>query len=248
MANIEFWLSKDTDRFRFPVNPPSLSIQTSYTHKDLKVMALGDISFPQGADLARYSFSSFFPEEYSPVYCEYSTFPTPFECVDKLNAWMASGEPVRLTITGTPINTLVTIRSFSCTPWETGDNDITYTLSLMEYRTPTVTRRIIESAPSTVEDPPKQTVATVNVGKGKKLTVRKTASTKASSVGKLAHDKEVKILSSTTNWHKIQSGKITGYAQKKYIKVTTIPATTTATASIEEARPVDTREKGAINA
>jgi hypothetical protein len=250
MANIEFWLSKDNDRFRFPVNPPSLSVQTSYTHKDIKVLALGDISFPQGSDLARYSFSSFFPEAYSPVYCEYSDFPKPFACMDKIQGWMNSGAPVRLTITGTPINTLVTIRGFTCTPWHSGDNDIAYTLSLTEHRTPTVVRRIIESAPSSTQtiDPPKQSTGKVNVSKGTNLNVRKTASTKASIVGKLKRDAVVTILATTSSWHKIKSGNITGYVYATYITLDSSPTTLTATASIQEARPVETREKGALNA
>lgn len=239
---IEFWLSKDADRFRFPVNPPSLSVSTSYTHKDLKVIALGDISFPQGSDLARYSFSSIFPEMYNQTFCEYSDIPAPFDCADKIKGWMDAGDPVRLTITGTPINTLVTIRSFTYTPWGQGDNDITFSLSLNEYRTPTVARRIVESASSTTTttttDPVKYSTGTVNVGTGKKLTVRKTASTKASSVGKIKHGATVTILATASGWYKIQSGSITGYVQKKYV---TLPGETkkkTVKAVVKKTRPV----------
>ena len=237
---VEFWLSKDADRFRFPVNPPSLSVSTSYTHKDLKVIALGDISFPQGSDLARYSFSSIFPEIYNPTFCEYTDLPAPFDCVDKIKGWMDAGEPVRLTITGSPVNTLVTIRGFTYTPWGKGDNDITFSLNLNEYRTPTVARRIIESAPSTTTttDPVKYTTGTVNVGTGKTLTVRKTASTTASSVGKIKHGATVTILATASGWYKIKSGSITGYVQTKYIKLPGEITQKTTKAVIKKTRPV----------
>ena len=250
---VEFWISKGEDRLRLPVNPPSMGISRGYIHKDVNVMALGGISFPQGKDLAKYSIASFFPEHYNPTYCEYVDFPTPFDCVAKLTAWMELGEPVRLTVTGTPINSLVTIRGFDTTPWEHGDNDITYSLNLVEYTTPTMVRTVFESAQSTSDttaDPPKQTTGAVNVGSGKTLTVRKTASTKAASVGKLKHGAAVTILTTASGWYKITSGSITGYVQAKYV---TIPGTTASTATpkkavVRKSRPVKKKQKGSTPA
>jgi hypothetical protein len=245
---VEFWLKKGTDAFRLPVNPPSVSIEHGFNHKEITVMGLGDISFPQSRELMRYSISSFFPEKYNPAYCEYSGFPAPFDCVDKLQKWMDDGTPVRLTITGTPVNTLVTIRKFDYTPWEHGDNDIPYSLDLSEYRTPTMARVVTEPAPSTPADPPKATAGTVNVGKGKTLTVYKTASTKGKTAGKLKHATKVTINATISGWYQIKGSGVSGYAKTKYITVTATTATAKTTATVEAARPVETHEKGVLNA
>ncbi len=242
---VEFWLSDGSTAFRFPVNPPSLQITRGFTHKEIAVMGLGEITFPQSPELTRYSFSSFFPVKYNPTYCEYVGFPAPIDCVERIAAMMVKGKPLRLTVTGSPINTLVTIRNFDYNPWEHGDNDVPFSLELTEYRTPTVARVVVESAPATVSaDPPKATTGTVNVGRGKTLTVRKTASSRAKSAGKLSNGAAVTIMATVSGWYQIKTAKLTGYVPTKYVTVSTSETAIKSTATVETTRPVEIRDKG----
>lgn len=81
-----------------------------------------------------FSFSAFFPRDYNPSYCEYETIPAPWTAVETLERWKSSRRPIRLTVTGTPINYAVTIRSFTYEPERAGSpGDIYYDLALKEY-------------------------------------------------------------------------------------------------------------------
>lgn len=81
-----------------------------------------------------FSFSSFFPRDYNSSYCEYEAIPAPWDAVQTVERWMKSRKPIRLTVTGTPINYAVTIRSFNYEPERAGSpGDIYYDLALKEY-------------------------------------------------------------------------------------------------------------------
>ncbi|WNF07482.1 LysM peptidoglycan-binding domain-containing protein [Brevibacillus borstelensis] len=81
-----------------------------------------------------FSLSSFFPRDYNPSYCEYEAIPSPWDAVQTIDTWAKSRRPVRLTVTGTPINYAVTIRSFPIDPERAGSpGDIYYDLTLKEY-------------------------------------------------------------------------------------------------------------------
>ena len=240
---LEFWLTGGGVSFRFPVNPPSVSFSKGFKHEEIAVIGLGGITFPQSPELARYSFGAFFPAEYNPTYCEYADLLPPFDCVSTIETMMNSGQPVRLTISGSPINTLVTIRSFNYEPWRQYDSDIPFTIELVEYRTPTVARVVVESADSTTtESTP--TKGKVNVGKGKTLTVRKTASASAKSAGKLSNGAAVSISAVVAGWFKISTSKLSGYAPKSAITVTESTTRQATIAKVAEARPVALRAKG----
>lgn len=137
MSSIQFWLSFDNgaERLRLPVNPASISVRTSQQYNDVNVSQLGEVTVFGDENLAEFEFSSFFPTEYSPVYCEYADIPAPWDIVRKLETWQKSKEPCQLIITGTPINTPVTIRSFDYDAERAGNvGDIYYTLTLKEYK------------------------------------------------------------------------------------------------------------------
>ena len=159
---------------------------------------------------------------------------------------MNAGKPVRFTISGCPINTLVTIRSFSYTPWDQKDNDIPFSIELAEYRTPTVTRTIVTTTTptTTTNTTTNPTKGVVNVGRGKTLTVRKTASSKAKSLGKLSNGAAVSISAVVSGWYKIKTSKLAGYVQQSAIKVTEREAAKATLGTVAEARPVELRTKG----
>lgn len=119
---------------QLPVNPPSISIQSDYGWEDVEITQLGEYSIPSGARLRGFSLSSFFPRDYNSSYCEYETIPTPWSAVETIERWMQTRRPIRLTITGTPINYAVTIRTFNYEPERAGNpGDIYYDIALKEY-------------------------------------------------------------------------------------------------------------------
>jgi nucleoid-associated protein YgaU len=97
------------------------------------VEGFGEISFigkPKLAEIA--PIESFFPkQQYS--FCQYTGFPAPQECVNLIEKWRLSGNPIRYIITDTLINILCTIESFEFKEQD-GTGDIYFTLELKEYR------------------------------------------------------------------------------------------------------------------
>ena len=133
---IQFWLSYNNgaERLQLPVNPASIRIQSSHSYEDVQVSQLGEYTVIGDARLRDFSFSSFFPRDYNPSYCEYEAIPAPWSAVETIVRWMKSRRPIRLTITGTPINYAVTVRSFNYEPERAGNpGDIYFDLALKEY-------------------------------------------------------------------------------------------------------------------
>lgn len=133
----EFWLSfnNGAERLRLPVNPETISVSSPFGHEDVNIAQLGEYTVIGERGLKEFSFSSFFPRDYNPTYCEYNNFPAPWTIVDTLERWRDSRKPMRLVVTGSPINYPVTIRSFSYEPDRAGNpGDIYFDLSFKEFR------------------------------------------------------------------------------------------------------------------
>jgi LysM repeat protein len=132
---LEVWL-KQLDRvFRFPVLPPEYETTSESNNTQVVVNALGEINLLGKRKLKNISFSAMFPaQNYN--FCQYTSFPTPQECVEIIEGMKQNGI-VKLIMTGTPINMDCTIESFSF-----GENDATkdinFTLEFKEYRKVTV--------------------------------------------------------------------------------------------------------------
>ncbi|MFT4413185.1 LysM peptidoglycan-binding domain-containing protein [Fredinandcohnia humi] len=136
MSNLQFWLSYNNgaERLRLPVNPPSISVTASHGYEDIDVTKLGEYTVIGDEKLKEFSFSSFFPRDYNAGYCEYADIPKPWEAVKTIERWLKTRRPIRLTITGTPINYAVTIRDFSYEEKGGNPGDIYFTVSLKEYK------------------------------------------------------------------------------------------------------------------
>jgi nucleoid-associated protein YgaU len=136
MSTLQFWLSfnNGAERLRLPVNPESISVSSSHGYEDIEVTQLGEYTVIGNERLREYSFSSFFPRDYNAGYCEYNDIPKPWEAVALIESWKKSGKPIRLTITGTPINEAVTIRDLSYEEKAGNVGDISFTLSLKQYK------------------------------------------------------------------------------------------------------------------
>ncbi|MFS0841171.1 LysM peptidoglycan-binding domain-containing protein [Paenibacillus sp. 1P03SA] len=145
---MEFWLSYNNleESFQLPVNPPSIKISGSHGFQDIEVDGLGEYTIIGDGKLKEVSISSFFPRDYNPVYCEHSNIQDPWFYVETIQKWVATRRPIRLVITGTPVNMAVTVRSFNVEADRNGSvGDIYYELSLKEYVFIDFSRQLVKS-------------------------------------------------------------------------------------------------------
>lgn len=130
---MEYWLKKQNgDSLRLPVPPSEYNISKGVNIETENVNELGEVGLFGGKNLQQIELTSFFPnQEYS--FCQYKGFPKPNECTKFIDDIKDNGEPVRLLITGTDINTEFLIENFEYGERD-GTRDIYFTLVLREYR------------------------------------------------------------------------------------------------------------------
>ena len=128
---MQIWLKGSGGRVRIPVLPSEYTVTSEQSNTSVTVCNLGEVNLIGKRKLKQISFSSFFPYRRDESYCE-GRPGKPKEMVKKIETMQQAGK-VKLTITGTDINLYVTIESFE---WgeNDGTGDITYTLTLKEYR------------------------------------------------------------------------------------------------------------------
>ncbi|WP_128896322.1 LysM peptidoglycan-binding domain-containing protein [Longirhabdus pacifica] len=137
---MQFWLSynNEAETFQLPVNPQNISISSGHNFNDVQVSKLGEFTIIGEEQLKQYDFSSFFPKDYQPMYCEYDGFPEPWQAVKKIEEWQKSGNPVSFKITShdetQKVNTAATIRSFNYEEKAGSPGDIYFTISLKEFK------------------------------------------------------------------------------------------------------------------
>lgn len=136
MSTVEYWLTRGDEKLRLPVNPEANAYESPFSYEDFEVEGLGEVTNIKRRGLREFTIESFFPATYNPVYCEYSDFPSPQECLDLLESWRDRRVPFRYIVTGAGgVNLRVTIRDISIEAEKFGEvGDIYYTLSLKEYR------------------------------------------------------------------------------------------------------------------
>jgi hypothetical protein len=138
---VEFWLNQDSTWLQLPVPPPSYSVKTSNNNVSVTVESVGELNILGETKLSEISFESFFPsQEYT--FCVYSNFPMPKECVAQVETWRKSKKPIRLVLTGTPVNDLFSIESFEYGQKD-GTDDIYFTLSLKQYKITNLNQKIV---------------------------------------------------------------------------------------------------------
>lgn len=146
----EIWLSwqNGKEKFQLPVNPPSLDISNPSRNERVDLAKFGEITILQEPAAKTFSFSSFFPAQWSPL-CEVRStkMSLPWNYVKRLEIWKESQLPIRLTVTGTPINYAVSIEDFPYREGEGDVGDIYFDLVLTEY--PFVSPRKIDTKKKT---------------------------------------------------------------------------------------------------
>ncbi|MGG2952083.1 LysM peptidoglycan-binding domain-containing protein [Geobacillus stearothermophilus] len=141
----EFWFAwPDGTKSRLPVLPSELNISNGSQNESVNIAGLGEVTIIQDPAAKTISFSSIFPAQYSPI-CEYENFSAPWVFVERINMFKKSDKPARFIVTGTPINYPVTIEDFNYKEGEYDVGDISYEITLKEFRFVTV--RKIDTKP-----------------------------------------------------------------------------------------------------
>lgn len=123
---------------RLPVHPPEIRVSVDNLNRDIPIAQAGEILAIGRSGLAEIEIASHFPAEWRP-YCVYRDIPRPYDAVALIDSWRRSGRPIRLVVTGTPINMTVAIERFE---WGEvgGSRDVEYALELKEFRFVTIKR------------------------------------------------------------------------------------------------------------
>ena len=125
-----FLLSCSGEIIKFPVTPGSYEITNSYNNSTVNINALGDINMIGRRGLTTIKFSSFFPAQ---RYNFSDNAINPQINITLLQRLEEKQQPCRLSISGTNINTAVTIDGIV---WreQDGTSDVYFDISLREYR------------------------------------------------------------------------------------------------------------------
>ncbi|MGG1662880.1 hypothetical protein [Brevibacillus sp. NRS-1366] len=131
--HLEFWLTwnNNAEKLRLPILPPKISVKVGHQYTDIELVGIGEATIIGDPTLEEYSFSTVWPEQYDSGICDYDGFPSPEEFIATIKRWKNTGYPIRFTVTGSSINTPVTIRDF---PYDWDGFDVEFSLTLKEYR------------------------------------------------------------------------------------------------------------------
>ena len=136
---LQIWLKGGGSRIRIPVVPAAYTVTSEQDNTSVTVCNLGEVTLRGKRKLQQISFSSFFPRQYDSGYCDVRS-KSPITMVKKVEKMKRAGS-VKLIITGV-LSMKVTIESFE---WgeNDGTGDISYTLSMKEYRTVSIPASVL---------------------------------------------------------------------------------------------------------
>ena len=81
---MQIWLKGSGQTLRIPVLPDSYTVTSKQNNTVVNVTALGDINLLGNRGLLEIEWSKFFPKTYDETYCEYRGFPSPAQCVKRI--------------------------------------------------------------------------------------------------------------------------------------------------------------------
>ena len=116
---------------QLPVVPSEFKITRAMSHETFSTIGQGDIRLLGQKGLQSIAFDSFFPgTNYS--FLRNRKYKR-YDYIKIIEKWIDRRVPIRLIITGTPINLPMTIDSFEYGPQD-GTRDIYYSLKLTEFK------------------------------------------------------------------------------------------------------------------
>jgi len=131
---IQFYLTIDSKRYMLPVNPSEIRVRDGSNNDVSEVVKLGEINQLGVRSLTETSITCFFPADYSrPYVSKGSTELSPKGWVKLLLDAKNSNKTVRLIVTDTDINLLMSIEDFEHS-YVDSTGDVEYTIDLKEYR------------------------------------------------------------------------------------------------------------------
>ncbi len=131
---MDYYLSfnNNEERLRLPVIPSSFEVNIPHQNTTVNVTNLGEVNLIGKTGLMNMTIESFFPnQDYS--FCLYKGYPKPYEYIKQLLKWKESGRPIRVIVTGTPINYAMAIESLTYSEVD-GTGDVYFSLELKEYK------------------------------------------------------------------------------------------------------------------
>ena len=131
---MDFYLSfnNNEERLRLPVIPSSFEVNIPHLNTTVNINQLGEFNLIGKTGLMSMTIESFFPnQQYS--FCLYRDFQKPYEYIKQLLKWKESGRPIRVIVTGTPINYAMAIESLTYSEVD-GTGDVYFSLELKEYK------------------------------------------------------------------------------------------------------------------
>lgn len=126
-------ISSDDERLVLPVTPWKYQAQLSQNNKIVDILDFGEMVVFGNTKLHRLKFSCFFPDTSHEYRFVVGDIRTPQECLEMLNRWKTSQEPVRVILTDSPVNEVFAIMDINFREKD-GTRDIEYDIDLVEYR------------------------------------------------------------------------------------------------------------------
>lgn len=131
---MDYYLSfnNNKERIRLPVIPSSFEVSIPHQNTTVNITNLGEINLIGKTGLMSMTIESFFPnQQYN--FCLYKDIQKPYESIKQLIKWKNSGKPIRVIVTGTPINYAMAIESLTYSEVD-GTGDVYFSLELKEYK------------------------------------------------------------------------------------------------------------------
>lgn len=131
-AKKEFWFIHGSEQYQLPVPPEAYTLSSENDNQTVNVYKTGDIGLWGPKKLDTITIESFFPNP--KVGNKYQcTYGDPWDTVKMINRWRSDGQPIRVMITGTPINMDCLINKFEITE-DGGIGDIKFSIEFQEYK------------------------------------------------------------------------------------------------------------------
>lgn len=131
---IELSVNNRQEFLKLVVNPASIDFTDVQNNQQINLLEVGTALLLGNRGLIGTTLESFFPSSESPFYKRHGGTRTPQECKALIKKWKDKGMIVRLIISDMDINLAMAVNSFSTTHRE-GDDDIYFSLELIEYKT-----------------------------------------------------------------------------------------------------------------
>lgn len=131
---IELSVNNRQEFLKLVVNPASVEFTDVQNNQQINLLEVGTALLLGNRGLIGTTLESFFPSSESPFYKRHGGTRTPQECKALIKKWKDKGMIVRLIISDMDLNLAMAVNSFSTTHRE-GDDDIYFSLELIEYKT-----------------------------------------------------------------------------------------------------------------